>query len=140
MRRFVENPPVHMNELYLELACSDLKDPRFTAGQFGRQPVPHILAAVEFVRKENRRLANNLSTATAQLGEVVALFASQGKSNMTAINFLPFPQDAADNGKGGPRIGAAAAASIRRCIRDQTLPLDILVLIRSDLERANQAA
>jgi len=140
MRRFVENPPAHMNELYLELACSDLKDPRFTAERFGAQPVTHIHAAIEFVRKRERRLANNNSAATAQLGEIVALFASQGKAQLPAVRFLPFPKDIEDESDKTPRITAAAAASIRRCIRDRTLPLDVLVLLRSDLERADLLA
>lgn len=136
MRRFISNPPPHMNDLYLELACSDLKDPRFTAERFGAQPVTHILTAVEFVRKRERRIANNLSASTAQLGQLVAVFASQGKSELTANKLLPFPQDTEQDGD-TPRISAAAANSIRRCIRDRALPLDVIVLLKPDLDRAD---
>jgi hypothetical protein len=129
-----------MNELFLELACSDLHDPRFSSEQFGRQPVRHILKAVEFVRKREKRLANNLSASTSRLAEIVAAFASQGKSQLEAWKVLPFPEERegvqADNG--APRITAAAAQSIRACIRDRTLPLDVIVAIKPDLDRADQ--
>jgi hypothetical protein len=139
MRRQIESPPVSMNELYLELACSDMKDPRFNARNFGAQPVGHIYAAVQYVRKREKRVANNLSTTTASLAEIVASFASQGKSKLEARKLLPFPKEAQEDST-TPRIGAAAAGSIQRCIRDRTLPLDVLVLLREDLERAEPYA
>lgn len=135
MRRAIEDPPVSMNELYLELACSDIKDPRFTAQNFGAQPVGHIHAAVQYVRKREKRIANNLSTTTATLAEIVAGFASHGKSKLEARQLLPFPREAQEDSS-IPRINAAAAASIQRCIRDRSLPLDVLVLLREDLDRA----
>jgi hypothetical protein len=138
MRRFVGNPPVHMNDLYLEIACSEIQDSRFSAAEFGRQPVRHILKVVDYVRKRERRMANDLSSTTAQLAEIVAIFASQGKAALKPHKLLPYPQEAEANDQ--PRISAAVAQSIRQCIRDRTLPLDVLVLLRPDLENADALA
>lgn len=97
----------------------------------------HILAAVEFARKRERRLTNNNSLTTAQLAQIVAIYASHGQSKLEPYRLLPFPEEVEMQQKGGgPRISAAVAASIRRCIRDRTLPLDVLVLLKGDLDRA----
>jgi hypothetical protein len=84
------------------------------------------------VRRERRRI-NQQSITTARLAALVMSGLSMGKSNPPPYEFLPFEIEDDD---GLPRLSPAAAATIRRLIRDRTIPLPVIALIYPDLQRA----
>lgn len=118
------------NRYYWRLVTSDLHDPRFHADQFGRQPVRHILAAIEWLDEQDRRRANLASHTTAQLASLVLAIGSGGKGQGDYTQFLPF---LVENIDGRPRLPADALATLHQLIRQRRLPMPVIALLADDL-------
>jgi hypothetical protein len=119
------------NELYFRLSTSDLKDRRWHADQFGRQPLSDIKRALKYLDKHDVAKHNVQSVATAKLGTMVAGMMGGKKSKIKPEDFLPFDTKALKRDSG---ISDESLIVFQRLMKTRKMDGRVIALLADDLK------
>jgi len=119
------------NEIYFRLSSSDFKDERWSAGQFGKQKIADVKAALKYLDKHDIAKYNIQSAAIAKLGTMVAGMMAGKKSKIKPDDFLPFDT------KQLKKEGGVADESLRvfqRLMKQRIMDGRVIALLADELK------
>jgi hypothetical protein len=126
------------NEIYFRLSASDLKDERWHADQFGRQPLFVVKKALGYLDKHDMAKYNVQSVAIAKLGTMVAGMMAGQKSKVKPEDFMPFDLNALKKQSG---VTDESLIILRRVMKTRKIDGRVIALLAEDLtafSRRNQ--
>lgn len=120
--------------MYFRLSASDLKDERWTAGNFGKQRVQDVAAALKWLEKHDTTKYNIQSITTAKLGTVVVGALAGKKAKATPDDFLPF-----DTRKLKKEVGITdeSIQVLQRLMKTRRMDGRVIALLAEELKDAS---
>lgn len=116
------------------MSASDLKDERWTAGNFGKQRVQDVAAALKWLEKHDTTKYNIQSITTAKLGTVVVGALAGKKAKATPDDFLPF-----DTRKLKKEVGITdeSIQVLQRLMKTRRMDGRVIALLAEELKDAS---
>jgi len=119
------------NEIYFRLSSSDFKDERWSAGQFGKQKIADVKAALKYLDKHDIAKYNIQSAAIAKLGTMVAGMMAGKKSRIKPDDFLPFDTKSIKKDSG---VTDASLIVFQRLMKTRVMDGRVIALLADELK------
>jgi len=108
-----------------------LKDDRWCASRFGKQPIRDVKAALKYLEKHDIAKHNIESVAIAKLGTMVAGMMAGKKSTVKAEHFLPFDTKALKKEDG---VTDASLIVLQRLMKTRRMDGRVIALLADEMK------
>lgn len=119
------------DELYFRLSCSDFRDDRWSAKNFGRQKMHDLRAALKYLDKHDTTKYNIQSVAVAKLGSMAATMMGGKKASIKPDYFLPFDMKAI---KKEESVTQESMAVLQKLMKQRRMNGRVIALLADELK------